>query len=354
MKSWFASYMEGHGAAPAEATVLASEKKITIGLRREGHAVTLHWDTRDIEAVFENNTQATRISKRNDRDTKLEIAGKDAFDFILQVQDEQNKPWHRKAKTKEWGRNGLLFLGIAGVLVAIYFLVVPWLAEKMASTVSTGTEEQFGNAVYNALDLSSQEDVNSSAVLNEFFREMNVPAGYTIRITVINSDAVNAFALPGGHIVVYSGLLSKLKTYPELAALLSHEFIHVNNKHATKSIFRQLGSRVFLSLLFGKFGNVASVMADQADNLKSLTYSRKLEKEADTEGLALLKERKIDPQGFIRLFQHLKNTTPAEGLPEFLASHPGIDSRMTNIRDAAAGAAAEESSGLKAIFDQLK
>ncbi len=214
------------------------------------------------------------------------------------------------------------------MLIAVYFLIVPWLSEKLASTISVNTEQQIGNAVYDALDLSAQEDKEATTVLNDFFKEMNVPTAYAIRITVVKSDVVNAFALPGGNIIVYSALLKELEAYPELAALLSHEFTHVNNKHSTKSIFRQLGSRVFLSLLFGKFGSVTSVMVDQADKFKSLKYSRSLEKEADLEGLSLLKERKIDAEGFIGLFKHLKDAAPASAMPEFLGSHPDIDQRI--------------------------
>ena len=159
--------------------------------------------------------------------------------------------------------------------------------------------------------------------------------------------------LPGGNIVVYSALLKELKTYPELAALLSHEFTHVNNKHSTKSIFRQLGSRVFLSLLFGKFGNVTSIMVDQADKFKSLKYSRSLEKEADLDGLSLLRERKIDPEGFIGLFRHLRDSAPASAMPEFLGSHPDIDKRIAYIREASKNWQTEENSQLKAIFEKL-
>jgi predicted Zn-dependent protease len=182
---------------------------------------------------------------------------------------------------------------------------------------------------------------------------MKVATAYNVRITVVSSDIVNAFALPGGNIVVYTGLLKELKTYPELAALLSHEFTHVNNKHSTKSIFRQLGSRIFLSLLFGKFGSVTSVMIDQADKFKSLKYSRGLEKEADIEGLAILKERKIDPEGFVALFKHLKDSAPASALPEFLGSHPDIDSRVDYIRAASKNAIVVENEHLKTIFEKL-
>lgn len=355
MKTWFGSYFISSQAEPVEATVLAYEKAIAIGFRQaDGSNSTVTWNIRDIAVVFDNSQQATKINNVNEPGTSLIINGKDARQYIEQLQAEHSKPWHKKNKTREWGRNLLIFLGISAVLVTAYFLLVPWFSEKLAAGVSVKTEEQFGDAVYDALALSAQEDKNATVILNDFFKEMKVATAYDIRITVVKSDIVNAFALPGGHIVVYTGLLKELKTYPELAALLSHEFVHVNNKHSTKSIFRQLGSRVFLSLLFGKFGSVTSVMIDQADKFKSLKYSRRLEKEADMNGLALLRERKLKPEGFVLLFKHLKDSSPASAIPEFLGSHPDIDKRIAYIREASKNMVVEENEPLKTIFEKLK
>ena len=354
MKSWFAQYFETVVDEPVEATVLASEKKITIGFRRDNINVTFNWDMQDVEVVFDNSLQATRINNLKEKNSKLIVEGKDALTFIQDIKAEQNKAWHKKDKTKEWGRALLILSAVAGILILVYILLVPWISEKMASAVSVRTEERFGNAIYSGLDLSTREDARASLLLNEFFNELKINSPYTIHITVVKDEVVNAFALPGGHIVVYNALLKEIKTYPELAALLSHEFIHVSNHHSTRSIFRKLGSRIFLSLLFGKFGTVTSVMAEQADNLKSLTYSRSLEKEADMEGLALLKQRKIDPTGFIALFEHLEASAPANELPEFLNSHPDIPNRITAIREVSAGATIEENEQLKNIFNQLK
>lgn len=355
MKTWFASYYPSLHAEPLEATVLATEDNITIGYRLEnGITQTVKWDMRELTASFEISQQATKVVTKNEQGSKLIINGKQAADFIAEAQVEHSKPWHKKNKTKDWSRNLLIFLGISGTLVIAYFLLVPWLSEKLASTISIKTEEGFGNAVYEALNEATQEDKEASILLNDFFREMKVQTEYNIKITVVNSDIVNAFALPGGHIVVYSALLNELETYPELAALLSHEFTHVNNRHSTKSVFRQLGSRIFLGLLFGKFGSVTSVLVDQADKFKSLKYSRSLEKEADMEGLNILGERKIDPEGFVRLFQQLKASSPASALPEFIASHPDIDNRISYIREASANKPVEENTGLKVIFEKLK
>ena len=355
MKTWFGSYYTSHHAEPVEATVLIYEKNISIGCRlADGKNHTLNWDVRDVEVVFDYSIQATKITPIKEPGSKLTINGKNAKDFIIQAQEELNKPWYKKDRTKGSVRNLFIFLVVCAVMVTVYFLIVPWMSEKMASTVSIKTEEQFGNAVYDALALSAKEDKAATMVLNDFFKEMKVATAYNIRITVVNSDVVNAFALPGGNIVVYSALLSELKSYPELAALLSHEFTHVNNKHSTKSIFRQMGSGVFLSLLFGKFGSVTSVMIDQADKFKSLTYSRRLEKEADMNGVDILKERKIDPEGFAALFKHLQDSAPASALPEFLGSHPEIDKRIVYIRDASKNAILEDNTRLKSIFEKLK
>lgn len=354
MKSYFASYYPSSSVQPVEATVLVFDKNLSIGFRHaDGSNAMLSWQLRDVETTFDFGRQSSRL-KNKKLPGEIWIEGNDAYQFIKGIEAEQQKPWHKKRSGKDWIRNSILFTGIIGVLVLLYFLIVPWLSEKLASKVSVKTEQQLGDAVYNAMGLTSLEDKEASLVLNDFFSAMEVPTAYNIRITVVKDNTVNAFALPGGRIVVYSALLKEVDSYPELAALLSHEFTHVNNKHSTKSIFRRLGSKVFIGLLLGNFGSVTSVVVDHADDLKSLKYSRRLEKEADTDGLEILIQRKIDPKGFTDLFKHLKAAAPSNTLPEFLVSHPDVDKRINYITEAGKGAAVEENEQLKAIFEKIK
>lgn len=354
MKSYLGTYNIS-SAEPGEATVLIFDKEVHIGYRnQQGQNIQMKWAVQDVDASFDFSKQTTRIRHARETGTEVFVNGNDAANYIKEMQSEQGKPWHKKDKAKEWQKNLLIFLGVVGFLVLLYFLLVPWMSEKLASRVSIKTEEKFGEAVYDALVPQSQDNVKASLAVNDFFAAMNVRTAYNVRITVMEGETVNAFALPGGRIVVYSALLEKMESYPELAALLSHEFTHVNNKHSTKSIFRKLGSKIFLGLLFGKFGSVTSVLVDHADNLKSLKYSRGLEKEADVEGLALLQERKIDPKGFADLFKHLKESVPAGSMPEFLGSHPDIDKRIAYIRDASTNAVVVENEQLKSIFEKIK
>lgn len=354
MKSWLGQYAINPRTEPVEATVLALIGKLSIGFTLpDTKHTTIDWPIGQLEARFDPSIQSTVIRKSGSLET-VTIAGKDAMNHIIEEQENARKPWHKKPAAAAWRRNLILFFSITGFLVACYLLFVPMIAEKMAKNVSIETEEEFGNSIYGALDLSSQANLQATEMVNDFFQVMKVKTPYRIRITVVEGDVVNAFALPGGHIVVYTGLLEKLDTYQELAALLSHEFTHVNERHSTRSIFRALGSRIFLSLMLGRMGSVTAILVDQADNLKSMTYSRSLEKEADLKGLELLQERKIDPQGFVNLFETLKESASKSEMPEMLESHPDISTRIDYVKKASAGSESIDNIELKSIFDKIK
>lgn len=355
MKTYFGRFIISRGSEPVESSVLITDKAISIGYRNpDGTNTTLQWLMKNVEAGFDISAQTTRVKCLHHPGNELLIEGNKAASDIKEIKEEMEKPWFRKSGSREWGRNLLLLAGILGILFLLYLLLVPRLAEAMASKVSVRTESKLGVAVYNAMGIASFEDSAKSRLVNEFFEAMEVKSVYKIRITVLNQNVVNAFALPGGRIVVYDALLNKLDYYTELAALLSHEFTHVNNRHSTRSIFRQLGSKVFLALLFGKMGSVTSVLVNQADNLKSLKYSRKLEHEADRQGAELLMQRGIDPAGFIGLLNRLKESAPTGSYPEFLASHPDTDNRIEEIKDLSKNASLKENPLLQSIFEKIK
>ena len=355
MKSYFGSYYSSPGTEPVDSTVLVFDKNLSIGFRNpDGSSAMINWPLKYVETSFDFSSQKSTLKNTRHPGVELVISGNDAITFIKEMQAELQKVWYKKSNAKEWIRNSVLFVCIMAVLFLLYLLIVPWLSQKMASRVSIKTEKQLGDAVYNAMGLAAQEDSAKSLVLNQFFDAMEVTTAYTITISVVNDKAVNAFALPGGRIIVYSALLNKITSYPELAALLSHEFTHVNNRHTTKSIFRRLGSKIFISLVFGNFGTVASILVNNADNLKSLKYSRSLEKEADLDGLTIFKKKGIDPAGFVNLFHHLEEAGPVNNIPEFLGSHPDVKNRIEYIKEASKDVILKEQDQLKTIFERLK
>lgn len=232
------------------------------------------------------------------------------------------------------GVMGLFILAVTfiGLLALSYFIILPAAAERIAVTVPIVWEKELGEAAYGKMIADENIDKENSKRMNEFFRELNYESDYKIEIAVVKDKTVNAFALPGGKIIVYEGILRSMDNYKELTALLSHEFSHVALKHSTKNIFRSLSSYMLLSALFGDASGITAVVIQNANQLKQLGYSRSLEEEADRNGLKLMKERNIDPKGMQELFQALKKEEGSnENIPQFLSTHPLTAERINYV-----------------------
>lgn len=249
-----------------------------------------------------------------------------------------------------------LLLFVFAFLVLAYLFLVPWIASKLAGRFPMSYEKSIGDRTFEAMKADFVVDEKKTAYINDFFTQLKIPSKYDVEIVVVKGDMVNAFAIPGGRIVVYDKLINQLSTYPELAALLSHEFTHVENRHTVKTLFRQLGSKVFLSLIFGDATAVGGVIINNADDLKSLSYSRGLETEADENGARLLADRKIDCGGFVRLFQVLKKEVAGQEPSEWISSHPNLDKRIQNIEENpfCKNRSSQTDSTLQNLFQRLK
>jgi Zn-dependent protease with chaperone function len=326
-------YLQGGEEQPA--TMLLMKDKISIGIYDEhGNPRVVFWPYKQIirENFWRRGMAIVRFGTYPIQ--SIEVESKEFADRLEKIFKENEKSWIRRVMNKNAMGMIKVLLAFFVLLAAMYFFLVPYMAEKMARKVPLSFEEKLGNGIYDALKTGFTIDEKKTAYINEFFRELKIPTSYTIHITVIKEDVANAFAMPGGNIVVHDKILAGMNNYEDLAALLSHEFTHVNNKHTTRSLFRQLGSTLFLSVLVGDLGAMGNVIISNADNLKGMSYSRKLEKEADMNGLEILNERKIDCNGFVRLFQFLKKESEKADIQpaEWISSHPDLDKRIDYIQ----------------------
>jgi predicted Zn-dependent protease len=119
----------------------------------------------------------------------------------------------------------------------------------------------------------------------------------------------------------------------QLAALLAHEYSHVELKHATRNLFRTLSGYLFLSIVFGDMSGVGGILIENAHQLRNLSYSRALETEADNSGLKVLKENKLNPKGMIDLFELLKKESDGAQVNELISTHPDLDNRIQNVEN---------------------
>lgn len=165
----------------------------------------------------------------------------------------------------------------------------------------------------------------------------NSDAKVPFTIKVIDSEDVNAFALPGGFFFVNSGLILKADTEAELAGVMSHEIAHVAARHGTRQATRgQVANLATIPLIF--MGGWAGYGARQAASILIpmgfLSFSRAFESEADLLGLQYMYKSGYDPGGFVDFFekiQSLEKKKPGT-MAKVFSTHPLTDDRIVNAQ----------------------
>jgi predicted Zn-dependent protease len=149
---------------------------------------------------------------------------------------------------------------------------------------------------------------------------------------VVSENVPNAFAIPGGYIFVFDGLLTKLNSEDELAGVLAHESGHVMHNHFFKdsSKLSAINLATIAAILLSR-GNPAASSIAMATNISAqLQFSRENEDEADASGIQYLKEAGYDPKGMLNFFQTLVNYERINGaeVPAYLETHPALEDRI--------------------------
>lgn len=169
---------------------------------------------------------------------------------------------------------------------------------------------------------------------------------YTYRFHILHDASINAFALPGGEIVIHSSLILHAESAEELLGVLAHEITHVEAQHGIRNVIGSAGLYVIASAIFGDVNGILAVAAGAAPLLLNQQYSRGFETESDVEGFKLLQRANIDPRGlasfFDKLMQEEKNVLDniedgdtrrvIEGALGFLSTHPASEKRIQKLQ----------------------
>lgn len=160
---------------------------------------------------------------------------------------------------------------------------------------------------------------------------------WDFRFYVLDSKEVNAFALPGGNMFMFTGLYEKLTTDDALAAVTGHEMTHVRKQHWAKAYAKSQERDLGIGLLLGLFhaGKAAQTIAGLADSAISLKYSRGEEAAADAGGLEDMVAAGFNPEGMIQLFETLQKVSGNGGsiAGDFLSDHPLTSDRIKAAKD---------------------
>ncbi|MFC5270063.1 M48 family metalloprotease [Adhaeribacter terreus] len=155
--------------------------------------------------------------------------------------------------------------------------------------------------------------------------------GYEVKI-IHDDNTLNAFATPGGHIYVFTGIIKKLDNEDQLAGVLGHEIAHADRRHTSKALERQYGLSVLLSILLGENQNQ---LVEIGAGLATLKFGRDAETEADFYSVEYLGDTPYTCDGAAEFFKKMQDEQQAGKPPVFLSTHPNDEDRIKAISDKA-------------------
>lgn len=160
--------------------------------------------------------------------------------------------------------------------------------------------------------------------------EINHREDFAWEVYIIDNDTVlNAFAVPGGYMYFYSGLIKFLDSEDQFAGVMAHEMAHVDKRHTTSTLTKQYGLSFLLGMLVGNNENAyVQIASDLAQGLAGLSFSRKHEYQADEYAVRYMYTTAYDSRGVKGFFDKLDTATYP---PTFLSTHPSPDDRIEQI-----------------------
>ena len=234
-------------------------------------------------------------------------------------------------------------LAVAAVVLML-FVILPRMADTLASIIPIEREIAFGKSVIaqmeRALGAADLGDLRCDgdegrAALDRMVARLTEGQNlqYDLNVQVFDHDMVNAFAAPGGQVVVMRGLIEDSNGPDAVAAVLAHEIGHVEARDATRIALRAAGSAGLLSMVLGDFtgGTIAVVLGER---IMQASYTRESEAAADVFALDMLNAAGVDSSGMAEFFDYIGELQgDAFQIPEYLSTHPASDARAERARE---------------------
>lgn len=321
-------FYDGNSSIPQEVVFLFDSTTGTMAFEA-GDGTIYQWKCSEI--VFEKT--GSRLRFRHEEAVAQNGYTEDAI-FIESIQT-----FNKKTGKYGWYQSLLdlgttIHLGLALVILAIiglcYVYAIPWVAEKSVVLIPEEYDTKLGDTFFEQNMVFSTIDSSKTKALNEFAKELQLNNTKQLKFSVVDSEIVNAFALPDGNIVVYTGILNSMKNYDELVGLLGHEAAHVNHRHSMKMLCRNLSGYLFVSAILGDVNGIMATIGNNINSLQSLSFSREFEQQADMEGFHVLVVNKVNPIGMANLFKRLEHKNQM-AIPQFLSSHPMTQDRISTM-----------------------
>ncbi len=304
--------------------------------------IDLQWSLADLEAIEPFRLgQMLRLTHLSAPGARLNVAERFLAERIVAAAP-QLKP---VGAGKTFIKYTAWFLGCLALLAGILHFALTYAPQQFAGLIPASWGRQVGDGLEKSLAAgaklcSQRAGEQALAAMTAALSEGN-PDLPPIRIRVYDMPLVNAFTLPGGAIVMTSGLINKADRPEEVSGVLAHEMGHAHHLHPEAQLIRVTGLQLLLSVVSG--GTASSSTANLAGLAAILRSSRDAEREADAYALSMMERARIDPLGFKTFFEKILGERPGTGnetasaLGNVFATHPGTKDRIALIKPLPAG-----------------
>jgi predicted Zn-dependent protease len=215
---------------------------------------------------------------------------------------------------------------------------VNWMGVFRIKSNSETIEQKLGDLLWSSIEKTEDQITNSKIVfpidsLVEQLMKKNDLDPKSIKIHIVSKDEVNAFALPGRHMVIYSGLINECKNESELIGVIGNEIAHIEKDHVMRKMVQEIGLAAIVTLTTGNEG-AGQVVKQLLKNLSAAAYDRTLEKEADLTAVEYMLKAKVDPEQLANFLYRLSKNDNSMQQLTWLSSHPESKERAEYIVDA--------------------
>ena len=345
----FADFLDGQSAVVRRAALSMDETSaapcLLLSLPEQAD---LRWALDDIRRVPDQAGRGTMVLMLRDDAVRRLVVRDDAVRKILTARCPNLK---RRPRTANRGRLLGWSLGAVASVALIIFVLVPVMADQLAEYLPPEGERALGDATFEQIraalgtgdfaPVGICERARGAAALARMTARLEAQTDlpYPLAVTVLDHDMVNAFALPGGRVVLFRGLIDAAAGPDEVAAVLAHEIGHVAHRDPARGALRSAGSIGVLGLLLGDFAGGAVVLF-LVERLIDANYSRDAEAVADQFAFDLLVGAGVRPSALATFFERLqKEQGESAGILAHFQSHPELGDRIAAARSGNTGSA---------------
>jgi len=335
-------WLDGHSAAVTETSLGFDEQRQTLVISVAGRP-PVHWAIDDIRTLRDQAQRDDMIlSVNGDPVARLIVEDPAAQDILRSRCDRLNRGPAPGGLRRLWFWAGAALASVA----AIILVLVPVMANQLAAFLPPEGEAALGKATLGQIRQALADTESAPVAFCDsaagskalFTMAVRLTDGldlpYDLSIHVLNHDMVNAFALPGGHVVLFRGLIDNADGPDEVAGVLAHEIGHVVSRDPTAAALRTAGSFGVLSLLLGDFAG-GLVVLFLANQLIQADYSRAAEAAADQFAIDRLLAANVSPEALARFMDKLKAEFGDDSaIGRHFASHPQLGDRAETARGA--------------------